>query len=126
MRLPSCAPKRKSNKRTDIRALLKILVLSFRRRPESSIFNKLDTGFCRCDEFLEVPINKKGSRGCLFCSLRYNRQAATRFLNSLVRVSISILSPISQNAATGSSIPVLILAGFITLPEVSPRTAGSV
>ncbi len=48
------------------------------------------------------------------------------FLNSLVRVSISILSPISMKAATGSSKPVLILAGFITLPEVSPRTAGSV
>lgn len=49
-----------------------------------------------------------------------------RFLNSLVRVSISILSPISMKAATGNSKPVLILAGFITLPEVSPRTAGSV
>ena len=49
-----------------------------------------------------------------------------RFLNSLVRVSISILSPISMNAATGNSKPVLIFAGFITLPEVSPRTAGSV
>ncbi len=36
-------------------------------------------------------------------------------------------SPISTNAGTGSSKPVgLMRAGFITLPEVSPLTAGSV
>ena len=29
-------------------------ILSFRRRPESSVFNQLDTGLRRCDEFLEV------------------------------------------------------------------------
>src|SRR5690606_35664719 len=50
----------------------------------------------------------------------------TRLRYSLVRVSISILSPISQNSGTGISKPVLILAGLSTLPEVSPRTAGSV
>ena len=50
----------------------------------------------------------------------------TRFLYSSVRVSISILSPISTKAGTGSSKPVPMRAGFMTLPEVSPLTAGSV
>lgn len=50
----------------------------------------------------------------------------TRLRYSSVRVSISILSPISTKAGTGSSKPVLMRAGFITLPEVSPLTAGSV
>ena len=50
----------------------------------------------------------------------------TRFLYSPVRVSISILSPISQNSGTDTSKPVLILAGLSTLPEVSPLTPGSV
>ena len=50
----------------------------------------------------------------------------TRFLYSLVRVSISILSPVATNSGTGISSPVASLAGFITLPEVSPLTAGSV
>jgi hypothetical protein len=31
-----------------------------------------------------------------------------------------------HEGGTGSSMPVLILAGFMTLPEVSPLTAGSV
>ncbi len=53
-------------------------------------------------------------------------QPLTRFLYSAVRVSISILSPISQNSGTGNSKPVVILAVFITLPEVSPLIAGSV
>ena len=50
----------------------------------------------------------------------------TRLRYSPVRVSISILSPISTNSGTGSSKPVEILAGFMTLPEVSPLTPGSV
>ena len=50
----------------------------------------------------------------------------TRFLYSSVRVSISILSPMLTKAGTGSSKPVASLAGFMTLPEVSPLTAGSV
>ncbi len=53
-------------------------------------------------------------------------QPFTRLRYSAVRVSISILSPISQNSGTGSSKPVLILAVFMTLPEVSPLMAGSV
>ncbi len=53
-------------------------------------------------------------------------QALTRDLYSPVRVSISIESPISQNAETCSSAPLFRRAVFITLPEVSPRTAGSV
>src|SRR3989338_3212715 len=39
-----------------LREPLKIPSSSFRRRPESSIFNRLDTGLRRCDEFLEVPL----------------------------------------------------------------------
>ncbi|MCR4303620.1 MAG: hypothetical protein NUV63_05255, partial [Gallionella sp.] len=48
------------------RAPLKIQISSFRRRPESSIFNKLDTGLRRCDEFLEVARSycKKEARRC--------------------------------------------------------------
>ena len=53
-------------------------------------------------------------------------QPLTRFLYSPVRVSISILSPVAQNKGTGISKPVFSFAGLRTLPEVSPRTAGSV
>lgn len=42
------------------------------------------------------------------------------------RVSISIRSSISMKSATCSSVPLLSLAGFITLPEVSPRAEPSV
>jgi hypothetical protein len=34
----------------------KIRVSSFRRRPESSVLNQLDTGFRRCNELVEVQI----------------------------------------------------------------------
>ena len=61
--------------------------------------------------FLLIPENV-----CYFTRARY----------SSVRVSISILSPISTKAGTGSSNPVVMRAGFITFPEVSPLTAGSV
>jgi amidohydrolase len=50
----------------------------------------------------------------------------TRFRYSPVRVSISILSPISQNSGTATSKPVLMRAGLSTLPDVSPLTPGSV
>jgi len=50
----------------------------------------------------------------------------TRRRYSPVRVSISILSPVDTNKGTGTSKPLPILAGFMTLPEVSPLTAGSV
>ena len=70
--------------------------------------------------------NQNTAKLAIFFILFNHNQALTRRLNSPVRVSISILSPISQKAATGNSIPELILAGFITLPEVSPRMAGSV
>jgi hypothetical protein len=43
-----------------------------------------------------------------------------------VRVSISILSPVVTNSGTCTSNPFASLAGFITLPDVSPLTAGSV
>ena len=55
-----------------------------------------------------------------------SRVYLTRARYSSVRVSISILSPISTKAGTGSSKPVARRAGFMTLPEVSPLTAGSV
>ena len=38
---------------------LEIHISSFRRRPESSVFKGLDTGLRRCDEFLEVPLNRR-------------------------------------------------------------------
>ncbi|CFN82986.1 Uncharacterised protein [Bordetella pertussis] len=60
------------------------------------------------------------------CACERRAHQLTRLRYSLVRVSISILSPIAQNSGTLSSKPVLILAGLSTLPEVSPRTAGSV
>ena len=50
----------------------------------------------------------------------------TRRRYSPVRVSISILSPVDTNSGTGTSNPLPTLAGFITLPDVSPLTAGSV
>ncbi len=51
----------------------------------------------------------------------------TRFLNSPVRVSISILSPsLTKSATITVSSELTSLAGFITLPVVSPRAAGSV
>src|SRR5689334_21087734 len=57
------------------------------------------------------------------CDVPY---AATRRLYSCVRVSISMRSPVSQNAGTLTSKPVASLAGVSNLPDVSPRTAGSV
>jgi hypothetical protein len=42
------------------------------------------------------------------------------------RVSISIMSSISMKSATCSSVPLASLAGFMTLPEVSPRAEPSV
>lgn len=53
-------------------------------------------------------------------------QPLVRLRYSPVRVSISILSPVLQKSGTWTSNPVLSLAGFKTLPDVSPRTAGSV
>jgi len=60
-------------------------------------------------------------------AMRIRRITQTRFLNSLLCGSISMRSPISTKAGTGISKPVPCRrAGFITLPVVSPRTAGSV
>ena len=71
-------------------------------------------------------VNNNG-QPCPLLSYRTGRRLLmTRLRYSPVRVSISILLPISTNSGTGSVIPVLILAGFMTLPEVSPLTAGSV
>ena len=50
----------------------------------------------------------------------------TRRRYSPVRVSISIRSPVLTNSGTWTMKPEPSLAGFITLPEVSPLTAGSV
>ena len=50
----------------------------------------------------------------------------TRRLYSPVRVSTSILSPVVTNSGTATSKPLASFAGFITLPDVSPLTAGSV
>ena len=55
-----------------------------------------------------------------------SRNYLVRARYSSVRVSISILSPISTKAGTWMTCPVASRAGFMTLPEVSPLTAGSV
>lgn len=69
--------------------------------------------------------NKKSASQGAFRSAGRIAQARLRY--SSVRVSISILSPMAQNSGTCSSMPVEILAFFITLPDdVSPLTAGSV
>jgi len=49
-----------------------------------------------------------------------------RPLKLLSRVSISIHSSIWMKSATEISVPFFSLAGFMTLPEVSPRAAFSV
>ncbi len=68
---------------------------------------------------------KRAAEAARRCSLALANYLV-RLLYSSVRVSISILSPMLTKAGTGSSKPVEILAGFMTLPEVSPLTAGSV
>ena len=50
----------------------------------------------------------------------------TRRRYSPVRVSISMRSPVVTNSGTCTSKPLASFAGFITLPDVSPLTAGSV
>jgi hypothetical protein len=62
---------------------------------------------------------------CPLCADARNKPQ-TRLRYSCVRVSISILSPVSTNSGTETSKPVASLAGLRTLPEVSPLTAGSV
>ena len=54
------------------------------------------------------------------------RGVYTRRLYSPVRVSISMRSPVLTNSGTGTSKPLATFAGFSTLPDVSPLTAGSV
>lgn len=70
--------------------------------------------------------NAKARRRAGLSSTHERDQALTRALYSPVRVSISMESPISQKADTCSSEPLFRRAVFITLPEVSPRTDGSV
>ncbi|CFN92390.1 cytochrome c [Bordetella pertussis] len=81
------------------------------------------------DRFLADPLKTVPGTAMTYafgCACERRAHQLTRLRYSLVRVSISILSPIAQNSGTLSSKPVLILAGLSTLPEVSPRTAGSV
>ena len=73
-----------------------------------------------------TPENKRAPSGAPSTQLQKAAYAATLRLYSLVRVSISMRSPVSQNAGTWTRWPVASLAGFNTLPDVSPRTAGSV
>ena len=72
------------------------------------------------------PENEIGQPRLPNSSLTKTAYYLTRFLYSSVRVSISILSPILTKAGTGNSKPLASLAGFITFPDVSPLTAGSV
>src|SRR3569623_294194 len=48
-----------------------------------------------------------------------------RSMNSPVRVSILMMSPMSTNAGQSISAPVSNLTGFVRLVAVLPRTAGS-
>src|SRR5713101_2364154 len=53
-------------------------------------------------------------------------QPLNRLRYSPVGLSISILSPVAQKSGTCTTKPVFSLAALVTLPEVSPFTAGSV
>ena len=84
------------------------------------------------------PVARRVGAGCISvrksnghrigCPSSRSRRPArqTRRRYSPVRVSISILSPVATNSGTCTSKPLAILAGFSTLPDVSPLTAGSV
>ena len=75
------------------------------------------------------PAKLKGTAQGALARVGAVRTAAvrqTRRRYSPVRVSISIRSPVLTNSGTGTSRPEAILAGFSTLPDVSPLTAGSV
>jgi hypothetical protein len=66
------------------------------------------------------PPSRRFARGRAFVA------GYTRRRYSPVRVSISIRSPVATNSGTWTMWPPVIFAGFRTLPDVSPRTAGSV
>lgn len=53
-------------------------------------------------------------------------QTLTRSTYSPVRVSMRTVSPVSMKAGTCTSPPVSTVAALVMLPEVLPRTAGSV
>ncbi len=81
-------------------------------RPDHARSAGREPGHCALREigFLILPTSK--------------RQTRRRY--SPVRVSISMLSPVETKSGTCTWNPFAIFAGFITLPDVSPLTAGSV
>ena len=79
-------------------------------------------GACRGLEFAGM---KKPGQGRVF-AFHKKDYFLERPLKLLSRVSISIHSSIWMKSATEISVPFFSLAGFMTLPEVSPRAAFSV
>jgi hypothetical protein len=73
-----------------------------------------------------APVSGAAPVATLDVSLRAQRGDQTRRRYSPVRVSISMRSPVATNSGTLTVRSSLIFAGFSTLPDVSPRTAGSV
>jgi hypothetical protein len=69
---------------------------------------------------------KKPGQGRVFRAHRKKDYFLERPLKLLSRVSMSIHSSIWMKSATEISVPFFSLAGFMTLPEVSPRAAFSV
>ena len=86
-----------------MRASLKIHISSFRRKPESSIFNQLDTGLRRCDEFLEVPMK------CAF-HLRH------LVLGISVLLAACTITPPKQQLTTVAPLPAFGVSKWEMLP----------
>jgi hypothetical protein len=97
-----------------------------------------EPGVARGRDRVRLPLAADDSRGCARRSNLTQEKGAragplfagdaacyTRRLYSPVRVSISIESPVLTNSGTSTS-KLPTFAGFITFPDVSPLTAGSV
>ena len=88
---------------------------------------------CGCHAWLpgqtQRPIMRRNENGRQWRPFRDGEARCacqTRRRYSPVRVSISMRSPVVTKSGTWTSKPLASLAGFMTLPDVSPLTAGSV
>ena len=91
--------------------------------------HRLSPAWRRCEgraTMMAASMKKAPQPAGCGASLHIMRNYFARLRYSPVRVSISILSPCPTNSGTLTLKPVAIFAGFRTLPEVSPLTAGSV
>jgi hypothetical protein len=95
-------------RRICVRAPLKIQILSFRRRPESSIFNQLDTGLRRCDELLEVP----------------HREILVRPLGTLLPIAVIRFAPITVPFNPDSSLAIELSQNHWVVGRVLTRHVG--